>query len=1035
MSFHSTFSRVQSTSAAAPGRTQRPTHERTRSVRFPIEPVARDTQREMELELQRWVGPALQMAFSFTASARGAVSVRRCETPAGEKVVVLKTVAITLPSCRDGNNTTITTATTAISSGLGGFSSTDRSSDLSGNLLSQATERDTATMTAWSQAQLLPEASTTLFNQVGKAVPHVAGVVDVFTLAGMLRNKEQEEELSGELVRMPRVTRSEMEKRGWTMASAASPSFHAALPLACASTPPSTVSGTVVPLAPPHPTVFLFARDYVEGFDSLTILLEERWGRDVLPLTVVPKWAHYAPAAATVMRSVEVRRLEEHVSRWLSGRAKVEKRKRRLVEERVAAEVTLLGAAAAAPVGEDRQRLTEHDAADIAWAIADALEALHSQGLAHGNVKPNNVLVKPWAADAVPVPRKRVCLTDHLLPLFPDALVEPGAVLSVPGWRTRDTRGYACLKPHGATVLPHMFGGGPAGAPATDPASYTISGFRVTSDTDSGDRGASLAGGVEELSIEAYEAVLLQHFAAPENVLLVVDNVDTPEATGATHHCDNHPSAAGAAEGAGGEVCRVWVNQQSTTTASDAYALGVLLWSMLLGRLPPLPQYRRVVRDAAGRNSTTVASVEHGSPLPRSYTDVLARCVLSLFETRAGAAGAVGAKESKRLRELSIFLSSEMVHAHLSLLLAMARAGDVRLVTMDLLMRLLHTDPRHRLTIEELRQHAFFRAYGSRRHELRRRYEETQRAASLAARPSMQAADGRALMPRQMGALAAMVSRADPSLERCRSETSFPATAAAATKSDRRSSVSTAELSVVQRSMTAAAAGTAAATTTASLAPARPRSAYMVSTSSPATALANAAQRSSTGQKQHGEVGCTFGEEAWKQSCFLGSAPPSLVRRGSDSNNNTNSCKHHRGRHNSGASRSASHSPNAVATAGESHASVGATAVEKSPSAPMHTPSVPPAIDDRSGSSPLGLQRTKTFNDGRRYTALRPIASVMSPLHHDESPPSPVMSLLSMHSSRLAPLAPETSLGNGEKTTPRHPLGPRRPAVRIRLAK
>lgn len=1061
-------------------RSRRLTHVRTRSVHFSTEPVARDVQREMEQQLQRWVQPALELLFPFGPSARGASSVRLCTRVAAEKKVVVKTVAMTLPPSRDSAAASVRSGNAG---GSAGISSADLSSDLSGNGLYAPSEKDTT----WSQAQLLPDASVALFDQVGQCVPHVAGVVDVFTLASMLRNTERtsQQQLSGALdedtkakglVRMPKVSAKEMEMRGWAMADAAAPTATAATAVVAA--PPrrhhsGSGRGSMLsfPSPPPsqqqqqpHPTVFLFARDYVESVESLDVLLQDRWGRDRLPITAMPRWAHCGPltdpawaSAATANTQDELRRLEEHVTRWLAGRAKVEKRKRRFVEERTAAETTLRGAAVAAPVAEDLQRLTTHDAADIAWAVASALAALHRTGHAHGNVKPNNVLVQLWSAEADAGTRRKVCLTDHLLPLVPDALLEPGAVLSLPGWRSRETRGFACMKPHDASVLPHLLGGGAAGAPVSDPATYTISGNWLSTVHDDGAATAmSVEGGVDGLPDTAYEAVLLQHFLAPENVILVLENADL---------LSNEAPAPVAASSA---AYRVWAKANAASPAADVYALGVLLWEMLVGRLPPLPAYRRVVRGADA--TTTAVTVENAGALPTSSVAVMLRCVMALFEARAAAActtraattaGGKDARQMKRQHELSTLLHSSTAQAHLPLLLALARAEDIRVVTMDVLVRLLHTDPKHRLTLAEFRQHAFFRTYGSRRHELRKQYEAAQRAASLSARHSMRAADGRALMPRQMGALAGVVEdTARASLERSRSEATTTTTT---TRSSRQRSSSSASVGPPTPAVTEHHPVSAVH---ASSPPARTQSAYVG---------ASVASRAAGGpfsphlQTPRDGVERTAARSQPDDSCFLGPASPSLTRRSSSTSN---------------CSVSRPYCPSPVATPVRNNsfsvAAAASTSLERSPSARLRTPSVPTQTNSEGPDAALGpLPRTKTFRGTRRWSAVVRTGSVVLSPSLEATPRrsssgvvlSPVLlsddgnegkrraaqkekdgeaarrgltreaswvaeamatPLLSRPSCRLAPLAPEVAPVNGEPAFGKNPLGPRRPAVRVR---
>jgi serine/threonine protein kinase len=1064
-------------------RKQRTTHERTRSVRFTIEPVARNVQREMELELQRWVSPSLATVFPFTPSARGAVSVRRCSHDNVQTEVVLKTVAMTLPPNHDN------TATTSLHSGLQGFSCADVSSDLSGAISSPAlSAKDSAT---WSQAQLLPYASAALFDQVGKKISHVASVVDVFTLAGMLRDgrDRSEEERSGDLVCVPKLTKSDLEERGWTMAdavatspvagggggtAAAVASAHAAVGSSksrrrggggSTNSSPRSISPTFVP-PPPHPTVFLYAREYVDDHDSLTTILEDRWGRDYLPLTVMPRWAHCGPVSRhedgrVAMSPEEARKLEDHVVRWLTGRAKVEKRKRRLMEQNAAAETALRGSVVAAPLTEDHQRLTLHDAADVAWAVAGALAALHGSDLTHGNVKPSNVLVQPWSAEGGDAAaRRKVCLTDHLLPLIPDALLEPGAILSLPGWSARETRGYACLKPHDVKVLPHLYGGGPAGAPASDPASYTISGCWLTTEPGEGDGGGSdergamtIDGGVEGLSSVAYEAVLLQHFVAPENVLLVMENADASE-----------PTVSTAATGA--EAYRVWINQQNPTPAADAYALGVLLWVMVVGRLPPLPQYRRVLFGCGDDTGPTAvdsaAYVDHGTPLPSSYTAVLRRCIATVYETRTAASAKTGAEVEKQLHELTTFLRSDVAQVHLPLVLALARANDVRVVTMDLLVRLLHTDPQHRLKPAELREHAFFRAYGSRRHELRLKFEEARQAAMLSTRQKLRDEEGRSLMPRQMGALARMRSDARHSLERCRSEV-YVAINKVHVKDNQRSTTSTTELDFAKR-----------ATSLRKSPPmSRARSTHTFASSSPRGKAATPVPASPLTEQRPDEG---FGREQLEQTCFLGPASPSLTQYNSSSNSNSNSG-----------------SPNGVGSGATTRCpatpSLLATTAKSSPTACPRSPSLPSVSSERTElSSPPRLARTKTLKGGRRWAAALGAGAngVVSPLA-DDDPPSPLRygslsgggimehyregrhrtlrgvtqsgvhasertrpvltpkaswvseapaaPLLSLPSGRLAPLVVDAAPARAGAAALKLPLGPRRPAMHIRVTK
>ncbi|TPP54043.1 Protein kinase domain family protein [Leishmania donovani] len=662
-----------------------------RSVHFALEPVARDVQKHMERQLWHWLEKTHSMLRPLEASARGQVQVMERATVAATAAtaapaVVVKAVAVTLPPYREHAH--------------------DASEDED---------------ISWSRAQLVPSVSLALWEQRRRQLRHVAGVVDVYTLASMLRDTREG---------------SPRKRHGSSGSSGGAVRFCTSF---LGSSCDTTASGRV-------PMPVLDADELREQGWALDVVLwnlvQERWGRERLPVTVMPAWVNTAAVfgsddpqveatAASALTDDALEKLRRHIGRWLKGASAADKTKKRVAGQAAALAIDTYGAAVAAAVASDEQALTAHDAADITWGVCTALARLHRAGLAHGNLKPNNVLIAQpvdgrSAAQAEQAPRE-VHVTDHLLPLLPDQLVEPGELLKLPwaaavavGGAPAERRksmpvtmsGYVCLKQHEeAASMSYLCGGGLSDAVAA-PA-FSLSGFILSNAVSGNDDAAVLEGGVDCLSNTAYEAVLLQHLTAPRGV---------------------------------------WVDTQHATPASDIYALGVLLYIMLIGRLPPLPRYRR-----ASRGTFSAAAV--GARPQRMYEAVVNDVVCALYENAAR--HSFKCDPSPMMDELKAFLQSAAAREHLPLVLALARAG-VRPTTMDILVGMLHVNPAKRLSLAQLQHHAFFRTYGRRRHTLRAEFAEAARRVQHAAPVmrkdplghSVAAAVGRRMMPQNMGATA-----------------------------------------------------------------------------------------------------------------------------------------------------------------------------------------------------------------------------------------------------------------------------------------
>lgn len=538
---------------------------------------------------------------------------------------------------------------------------------------------------------------------------------------------------------MPSLTEEEVARKGWA------------------------IGPTHRPIPPRRPAVFLYARLYIPNSISLAQLLVSRLGRwapfvgvttDPPKSPGVTQGSRLVKRSATVTRETEERCISKSLCRnpyAIIRRCPVSSPPPPLSSasssstsvafSKAPARVQCLLKQPAAFMGLD-------EAADVARQMIDAVLHLHKFGFVHGNLKPSNILISgikdtklsresnsSGVAGGCSV---RVRITDCLLPLFPYDLLDTGEVLTL---LKKDEVLAFSRKPSETPLAAEKLletlrnDDGSCGADARSTPFHSGDAYvclRTNSQHifqyDGQQRTGSLFASrakqatATDMSEEQREQLLLQHLLAPEHCLLCVsDTKETEEVRVSRGGSGIDRNGATSTS----ESMRFWVDLESAKPSTDAYAVGVLLFLMVTGHLPPLPRYnvarRRHLWCLATQQHCDVYIRTSLATIPaKSVEDAAIAFPIICEKYRHWATCAVKRDASictammKSTRQLRVLLGSAQARLNCPLVLALAKAGMPPSL-MTLLVGLLDPNPRRRMTLAQARKEDFFRTYGTQR--------------------------------------------------------------------------------------------------------------------------------------------------------------------------------------------------------------------------------------------------------------------------------------------------------------------------------